>query len=242
MALDLVPLWTVLLGARGVLLRGVRRLRSRRRHPLRAWCRTRGQRSIVMNSIAPVWDGNETWLVFGGIGLLAAFPLAFAIIIPAVYFPILLMLLALVFRGVAFEFRFKHPAIRRFWDRAFCGGSVAGDLRARHRSRHFHPGLQGGRPAIRRHLIRLGQPVSARHRLGADVRLRPVGRRLAHPQDRRRVAGLGAPRRPRVPRRGHARHPRRQRLDADDPCRYRAAMVQLAEYRLALAGAGRSPR
>src|SRR5215467_15227523 len=63
-------------------------------------------RPIAMGSIAPVWDGNETWLVFGGLGLLAAFPLAFAIIIPAVYFPILIMLLALVFRGVAFEFRF----------------------------------------------------------------------------------------------------------------------------------------
>ena len=77
-----------------------------------------------MNSIAPIWDGNETWLVFGGLGLLAAFPLAFAIIIPAVYFPILIMLLALVFRGVAFEFRFKRPALRRFWNRAFCGGSM----------------------------------------------------------------------------------------------------------------------
>jgi cytochrome d ubiquinol oxidase subunit II len=77
-----------------------------------------------MNSIAPVWDGNETWLIFGGLGLLTAFPLAFAIIIPAVYFPILMMLLALVFRGVAFEFRFKHPALRRLWDCAFCGGSL----------------------------------------------------------------------------------------------------------------------
>jgi cytochrome d ubiquinol oxidase subunit II len=77
-----------------------------------------------MNSIAPIWDGNETWLVFGGLGLLAAFPLAFAIIIPAVYFPILIMLLALVFRGVAFEFRFKRPVLKRFWDGAFCGGSM----------------------------------------------------------------------------------------------------------------------
>ena len=65
-----------------------------------------------MNSIAPVWDGNETWLVLGGVGLLAAFPLAFAIILPAVYFPILVMLLALVFRGVAFEFRFRDAEHR----------------------------------------------------------------------------------------------------------------------------------
>src|SRR5262245_18199216 len=81
-------------------------------------------RALSMNSIAPIWDGNETWLVFGGLGLLTAFPLAFAIIIPAVYFPILIMLLALVFRGVAFEFRFKHQGLRRFWDRAFTVGSA----------------------------------------------------------------------------------------------------------------------
>jgi cytochrome d ubiquinol oxidase subunit II len=80
-------------------------------------------RRIVMNSIAPIWDGNETWLVFGSVGLLAAFPLAFVIILPAVYFPIMIMLLAMVFRGVAFEFRFNRPALRSFWDTAFCIGS-----------------------------------------------------------------------------------------------------------------------
>jgi cytochrome d ubiquinol oxidase subunit II len=77
-----------------------------------------------MNSIAPIWDGNETWLVLGGMGLLSAFPLAFAIIIPAVYFPILVMLLALVFRGVAFEFRFRDSKNATFWDHAFCYGSI----------------------------------------------------------------------------------------------------------------------
>jgi cytochrome d ubiquinol oxidase subunit II len=77
----------------------------------------------MMNSIAPVWDGNETWLILGGVGLLAAFPLAFAIIIPAVYFPVLAMLLGLVFRGVAFEFQFKQPRWRRFWSLGFCVGS-----------------------------------------------------------------------------------------------------------------------
>src|SRR5690348_13423106 len=79
--------------------------------------------ATVMSSIAPIWDGNETWLIFGGLGLLAAFPLAFAIIIPAVYFPILIMLLALVFRGVAFEFRFRDAEHVTFWDRAFAFGS-----------------------------------------------------------------------------------------------------------------------
>jgi cytochrome bd ubiquinol oxidase subunit II len=80
-------------------------------------------RNTIMNTIAPIWDGNETWLVFGGLALLAAFPLAFAIIIPAVYFPILVMLLALIFRGVAFEFRFRDSENRTFWDHAFCYGS-----------------------------------------------------------------------------------------------------------------------
>jgi cytochrome d ubiquinol oxidase subunit II len=81
-------------------------------------------RELIMNAIAPVWDGNETWLVFCGVALIAAFPLAFAIIIPAVYFPILVMLIALVFRGVAFEFRFEDRRRRAFWDRAFQYGSI----------------------------------------------------------------------------------------------------------------------
>ena len=81
-------------------------------------------RPMVMNSIAPIWDGNETWLILGGLALLSVFPLAFAIIIPAVYFPILLMLLALVFRGVAFEFRFRQPWIGKFWSYGFCVGSA----------------------------------------------------------------------------------------------------------------------
>jgi cytochrome d ubiquinol oxidase subunit II len=82
------------------------------------------ERDQAMNSIAPVWDGNETWLVLGGGGLLAAFPLAYAVILPATYPLIIAMLLALVFRGVAFEFRWRDPAHRPFWDMAFFGGSL----------------------------------------------------------------------------------------------------------------------
>ena len=79
-----------------------------------------------MNSIAPFWDGNETWLVLGGGGLFAAFPLAYAIIMPALYIPVILMLLGLIFRGVAFEFRFKATGkSRRLWDYAFHFGSLA---------------------------------------------------------------------------------------------------------------------
>jgi len=81
-------------------------------------------RNLVMNSVAPIWDGNETWLVLGGVGLMAAFPLAFAVILPAVYFPILVMLLALIFRGVAFEFRYRDAERRGLWDHGFCYGSA----------------------------------------------------------------------------------------------------------------------
>lgn len=83
-------------------------------------------RDVMMNSVAPVWDGNETWLVLGGGGLFAVFPLAYAIVMPALYVPLTIMLLALVFRGVAFEFRWraKRDGQRNAWDAAFAGGSL----------------------------------------------------------------------------------------------------------------------
>jgi cytochrome d ubiquinol oxidase subunit II len=87
--------------------------------------RQKEERDVLMNTVAPVWDGNETWLVLGGAGLLAAFPLAYAVILSALYLPLIFMLIGLVFRGVAFEFRFKaleHE--RHVWDKAFIGGSV----------------------------------------------------------------------------------------------------------------------
>ncbi|MCW3845623.1 cytochrome d ubiquinol oxidase subunit II [Sphingomonas sp. LB-2] len=82
------------------------------------------ERDSAMNSIAPVWDGNETWLVLGGGGLFAAFPLAYAILMPALYPLIVAMLLGLIFRGVAFEFRWRDPGHRKYWDLAFTGGST----------------------------------------------------------------------------------------------------------------------
>jgi cytochrome d ubiquinol oxidase subunit II len=82
-------------------------------------------RDVMMNTVAPVWDGNETWLVLGGAGLLVAFPLAYAAVLSAFYLPIILMLVGLIFRGVAFEFRFKVPGgKRRIWDKSFAGGSI----------------------------------------------------------------------------------------------------------------------
>ena len=84
----------------------------------------KADRDVMMNTVAPVWDGNETWLVLGGAGLLAAFPLAYSVILSAFYLPLILMLIGLIFRGVAFEFRFKTEAgRRRMWDKAFAGGS-----------------------------------------------------------------------------------------------------------------------
>lgn len=82
------------------------------------------QRDHMMNTAAPIWDGNETWLVLGGAGLLAAFPKAYALVLSTLYLPILLMLIALIFRGVAFEFRFKAHTSRWLWGVAFHVGSL----------------------------------------------------------------------------------------------------------------------
>jgi len=86
---------------------------------------SREEQDVMMNSVAPVWDGNETWLVLGGAGLFGAFPVAYAVLLPALYLPILAMLIALIFRGVAFEFRFKaSDRSRPLWNAAFFGGST----------------------------------------------------------------------------------------------------------------------
>jgi cytochrome bd ubiquinol oxidase subunit II len=85
-------------------------------------------RDSMMASVSPFWDGNETWLVLGGGGLLAAFPLAYATMLPALYIPIFLMLMGLILRGVAFEFRFKSSRYRWAWDLAFAGGSTVAAL------------------------------------------------------------------------------------------------------------------
>ncbi len=83
------------------------------------------ERDVMVNSVAPVWDGNETWLVLGGAALFGAFPLAYAVITDALTIPVTIMLMGLIFRGVAFEFRFKAIEKHRpFWDKAFVGGSI----------------------------------------------------------------------------------------------------------------------
>ena len=236
MLIDLVPIWTLILGLAvfyyvvfdgfdlGVgILSGFVSPEWRR---------------LMMNSVAPVWDGNETWLVLGSIGLLAAFPLAFAIIIPAVYFPIVIMLLALVFRGVAFEFRFKGRALQEFWGKAFCVGSAVAT---------FAQGVVLG-------AFIQGFKVEGRHFVGTSFDfVTPFAlltglalmfgyalarRRLAHPEDRGRPAGLEPPRRPHLPRRRRHCRGRGEHLDPARRSRHRAALVLLAQHPLAFAGAG----
>jgi cytochrome d ubiquinol oxidase subunit II len=121
--LDLVPIWTFILGV-GVFLYVLLDGFDLGVGILFGFAPDTRSRNLIMNSIAPIWDGNETWLVLGSVGLMAAFPLAFAIIIPAVYFPIAIMLLALVFRGVAFEFRYRDVEHKSLWDHGFSWGSV----------------------------------------------------------------------------------------------------------------------
>ena len=89
------------------------------------FARSDTDRDLMMNSVAPIWDGNETWLVLGGTSLFAAFPIAYSVLLPAFYLPLFVMLLALIFRGVSFEFRFKSIDNRHWWDRAFAFGSMA---------------------------------------------------------------------------------------------------------------------
>ena len=191
--LNLVPIWTTILAV-GVFLYvaldgfdlGVGMLYN--------FAPDRDARNLVMNSIAPIWDGNETWLILGSVGLLAAFPVAFAIIIPAVYFPILLMLLSLIFRGVAFEFRYRDAEHRTFWDHGFAAGSALAAFAQGVVLGAFIQGFDVEGPAICRRLVRLLHAVFGFHRRRLDVRLRAARRGLADHQDRRRAAGLGAAR------------------------------------------------
>lgn len=88
------------------------------------WAKNPHDKDIMMNSIAPLWDGNETWLVLGGAGLFAAFPKAYATILPALYLPLILFLFGLILRGIAFEFRFKAKRHKYLWDYSFAGGAL----------------------------------------------------------------------------------------------------------------------
>ena len=137
----------------------------------------------MMASIAPFWDGNETWLVMGGVGLLVAFPLAYAIVMPALYLPVIVMLLALVFRGVAFEFR-EIGANKALWNTAFAGGStLAGFAQGVILGGMIQGIAVEGRRLRRRH-VRLGDAVRVAVRARRVVRLCAARRDLADDEDR----------------------------------------------------------
>jgi cytochrome bd ubiquinol oxidase subunit II len=120
---DFVPIWTLILGL-GVFLYVLLDGFDLGVGILYGIAPDSQERNLMINSIAPIWDGNETWLILGVVGLMAAFPLAFAILMPALYFPFLIMLLSLIFRGVAFEFRFRDSPHRTVWDYGFAYGST----------------------------------------------------------------------------------------------------------------------
>ena len=193
-----------------------------------------------MNSIAPIWDGNETWLVLGGIGLFAAFPLAFAIIIPAVYFPILVMLLALIFRGVAFEFRFRDASTGRFWDHGFSYGSLLATFAQGVVLGAFIQGFQIDGRTFTGSSFDCFTPFSIADRGRPGVRLCPARRGLAGAEDRGRDAGTGRASRARGACLGVCVGVvAGQHLDAADGAGHRRALVLLAEHPAAVAGADR---
>lgn len=150
------------------------------------WVKASDDRDLMMNTVAPVWDGNETWLVLGGAALFGAFPLAYSVILDALAIPLTLMLIGLIFRGVAFEFRFKAtPEKRHIWDKAFIWGLTV---------RHLQPGGGGGRrdqrlPGRGAHLRRrragLADAVRTVLRAGAGGDLRPARLHLAGDENRR---------------------------------------------------------
>ena len=196
-------------------------------------------RDTMMRSVAPVWDGNETWLVLGGAALFAAFPLAYAVILPALYLPLVLMLIGLILRGVAFEFRFKADSSRFLWDWAFAGGSLLATAMQGLALGAFIQGFA----VVDRHYAGGAfdwlTPFSHPHRLRPHRRLHAARLRLAHHEDGGRAAGLGL--RPGRARPRHARrlHPRRQPVDAAAERGRGRPLVQLAQHRHVLAGAGR---
>lgn len=124
MGIDLSLIWAVII-AFGVMMYVVMDGFDLGIGILFPFVQSEGERDVMMNTVAPVWDGNETWLVLGGAALFGAFPLAYAVVLSALYLPLIFMLLGLIFRGVAFEFRFKAKAAKRhLWDKAFIGGSL----------------------------------------------------------------------------------------------------------------------
>src|SRR6202163_3746982 len=123
MGIDLPVIWAVIIGF-GLMMYVVMDGFDLGIGILFPFIRDRGDRDTMVNTVAPVWDGNETWLFLGGATLMGVFPLAYSVLLSALYIPIFFMLAGLIWRGVSFEFRFKaDEAHRPFWDKAFASGS-----------------------------------------------------------------------------------------------------------------------
>ena len=193
-------------------------------------------RNTIMNSIAPIWDGNETWLVLGGLGLLAAFPLAFAIIIPAVYFPILVMLLALVFRGVAFEFRFRDAEHKTFWDHAFNFGSGIATFAQGVVLGKFIQGFQVSGRVFSGNSFDFLTPFSVLTGIALIVRIWASRGGLADSQDPRIPSGRRPSSGPCLSYRRFGRHRHRQCLDADHEPGDSLTLVRVSEHHSSGAG------
>ena len=133
----------------------------------------------MINSIAPFWDGNETWLVLGGGGLWVAFPHAYAVVMPALYLPVIVMLLGLIFRGVAFEFRTVADTSKKYWTFRLCRRLDARGILPGPDPRRDHPGHQGRERPVRRRHVRFRDTVCAAVRVRRGHRLRAARRLLA---------------------------------------------------------------
>ena len=194
-------------------------------------------RDVMMNTAAPIWDGNETWLVLGGAAMLGAFPIAYAVILSAFYLPLIVMLLALIFRGVAFEFRFKSRRNRHWWDRAFAWGSMTATFAQGVVLGAFIHGIEVTDRAFQGDAFAWLTPFSLFCGLALRRRLRHAGCGLADHEDHGRPAELGL--RPHALRGppGPGRHRDRLALDPSDPRRDRGALVHLAQHPLSLARA-----
>ncbi len=156
------------------------------------FARNERQRDQMMRSIAPFWDGNETWLVLGGGGLWVAFPMAYSVIMPAMYLPVIVMLLALVFRGVAFEFRIVSES-KPLWNFAFTFGSLLAAFSQGRDPGRTDSGHHGCERPIRRRSFRLGDAVRCSVWPCAGVRLCAARRDLADHEGRRRGCRSRAP-------------------------------------------------
>jgi hypothetical protein len=196
------------------------------------------ERDQMMNSVAPFWDGNETWLVLGGAGMMVAFPLAYSIILPALYLPVIFMLLALIFRGVAFEFRWIGVTSKRHWSfafvagstlAAFCQGLILGGL---------IQGIKVENGAFAGSAFDWATPF-ATVRPGTGGWLRSAGRHVVDHEDRGQRRHSCKNRGQTAAAGGAGLHGNREHLDAVRFRAHRGEMVLAAEYSVLLVGAGR---